>query len=143
MILKNTNSLILSPPSIKKIALRIEGDRIVEQGKTLAPKPAEEIVDLEGKFVLPGFVNAHTHLYSSLTRGMPGPKEKPQNFLEILQKIWWKLDRALDEDSIYYSALIGAIDAALCGTTTLVDHHASPKGIKGSLDVVKDRKSVV
>ncbi len=86
---------------------------------------------------MPGFVNAHTHLYSSLSRGMPMPKTPPKNFLEILQKIWWKLDRALDEESIYYSALVGAIDAVRCGTTTIIDHHASPNSITGSIDIIK------
>jgi putative selenium metabolism protein SsnA len=68
---------------------------------------------------------------------MPGPKVQPANFLEILQKVWWKLDRALDDESIYYSALVGAVEAARCGTTTLVDHHASPSAIGGSLDIIK------
>jgi putative selenium metabolism protein SsnA len=77
-------------------------------------------------------------LYSALASGMAYPKDSPKNFLEILQKIWWKLDRALDEESIYYSALIGAIDAVRFGTTTLIDHHASPKAINGSLDIIKE-----
>ncbi len=68
---------------------------------------------------------------------MPMPEEQPQNFLEILQKIWWRLDRALDDEAIYYSALMGAIDAVTYGTTTLVDHHSSPRAIKGSLDIIK------
>ena len=69
---------------------------------------------------------------------MPGPKTPPGNFLGILQKIWWKLDRALDEGSIYYSAMVGSVEAALCGTTLLVDHHASPNAIPGSLDIIKE-----
>ncbi|MGH7456015.1 MAG: amidohydrolase family protein, partial [bacterium] len=77
-------------------------------------------------------------IYSSLARGMPGPKEAPKNFLEILQKVWWKLDRALDEESIYYSALVGAIEAVKAGTTTLIDHHASPNCIAGSLKIIRD-----
>jgi putative selenium metabolism protein SsnA len=68
---------------------------------------------------------------------MPMPKTAPVNFPEILEKIWWKLDTALDEESIYYSALTGAIEAIKCGTTTLVDHHASPSFINGSLDLIK------
>jgi putative selenium metabolism protein SsnA len=101
------------------------------------PMKDEKVVDLEGKLLLPGFVNAHTHLYSSLSRGMPMPSKAPSNFTEILKKIWWKLDVSLDEETIYYSALVGAIDAIKCGTTTLVDHHASPSSIIGSLDIVK------
>jgi putative selenium metabolism protein SsnA len=89
---------------------------------------------------LPGFVCAHTHLYSSLARGMPAPPEAPRNFREILERVWWRLDRALDAEAVELSALVGAIEAARAGCTTLVDHHASPgrngAGIEGSLDLV-------
>lgn len=138
ILLKNTTSIILSPPTIESVDLRIRNEQIVEKGKNLKPKRDEAIYDLQGKIVMPGFVNSHTHLYSALARGMSYPKEPPHNFLEILQKIWWKLDRALDEESIYYSAIVGAIDAVRCGTTTLIDHHASPKSITGSLDIIKE-----
>ncbi len=136
MLLKNCTLLSLSPGSVEKADLRIQDGFITERKKKLLPRRDEEIVSLEGKFVLPGFVNAHTHLYSSLARGMAAPKKSPRNFLEILQYVWWKLDRALDDESIYYSALVGAIEAVQCGTTTLVDHHASPKAIPGSLDLI-------
>jgi len=85
---------------------------------------------------MPGNVCGHTHLYSALARGMPAPKETPHNFPEILRYIWWRLDRALDEDAVRYSGLVGALDAARAGTTTLIDHHASPSFIEGSLDVL-------
>lgn len=89
---------------------------------------------------LPGFVCAHTHLYSSLARGMPQPSTAPRNFVEILEKVWWKLDRALDAEAVELSALVGAIEAARAGCTTLIDHHASPghhgAAIDGSLDLV-------
>lgn len=138
MLFKNTTSIVLHPSSIESIDLRIQNGKIKECGKNLIPKKGEETHDLSGRVVMPGLINGHTHLYSTIARGMSGPKEPPQNFLEILQKIWWKLDRVLDEDSIYYSALVGAIDAVRCGTTTLIDHHASPKSIVGSLDVIKE-----
>ncbi len=137
MVLKNCTLLSLSPGSVERADLRIEDGLIVERKKRLTPKRGEEVVSFDGKFVLPGFVNAHTHLYSSLARGMGAPRKSPKNFLEILQSVWWKLDRALDDESIYYSALVGAIEAVQCGTTTLVDHHASPKAIPGSLDLIK------
>lgn len=136
-LLKNTKSITVSPPSIESVDLRIHNGKISERGKNLLPKRGEELFDLKGKVVTPGFVCAHTHLYSSLSRGMPMPADPPRNFLEILQKIWWKLDRALDDEAIYYSALVGSIDTIRCGTTTLIDHHASPKSIKGSLDIIK------
>ncbi len=117
--------------------VRIRDGMILERGKNLRPRRGEEVEDLKEKILMPGFVNAHTHLYSSLARGMPAPKEPPRNFLEILLKVWWKLDRALDDEAIYYSAMVGAIEAVRRGTTTLVDHHASPRVIKGSLDIVR------
>lgn len=94
----------------------------------------------DGTLTLPGFVCAHTHLYSSLARGMPPPEMQPHNFVEILERVWWRLDRALDADAVELSALVGAIEAAHAGCTTLVDHHASPgrsgAAIDGSLDLV-------
>ena len=135
MFIKNARAFTLAPPRLEKTNLRINGQTIAAEGPSLRPIKDEQVVDLDGALVLPGFVNAHTHLYSSLSRGMPAPA--PANFTEILEKIWWKLDVALDEETIYYSALIGAIEALKCGTTTLVDHHASPSFIKGSLDLIK------
>jgi putative selenium metabolism protein SsnA len=137
MLIKNIRTFTLAPAQLKKTRLRITGSEITAEDPSLVPLKNEKVVDLEGKLVLPGFVNAHTHLYSSLSRGMPMPATAPSNFTEILEKIWWKLDVSLDEETIYYSALVGAIDAIKCGTTTLVDHHASPSSIKGSLDLIK------
>ena len=94
--------------------------------------------DCSGCLVVPGNVCAHTHLYSALARGMPYELEPPKSFVQILQRVWWRLDRALDEESVRASALVGGMEALLSGTTTLVDHHASPNAIDGSLDVVAD-----
>ncbi|MGH7596857.1 MAG: putative aminohydrolase SsnA [bacterium] len=137
-LLKNATAVHLFPPAIESIDLRIQAGHIIAVGRTLAAEPNEQIEDLHGCLVLPGLVNAHTHLYSALARGMPGPKEAPENFLQILQKVWWKLDCALDEEGVYYSALIGAIEAVKAGTTTLIDHHASPNCITGSLKIIRD-----
>ena len=94
--------------------------------------------DCSGCLVIPGNVCAHTHLYSALARGMPYALQPPRNFLQILQRVWWRLDRALDIDEIRASALVGGMEALLSGTTTLIDHHASPNAIDGSLDVIAD-----
>lgn len=136
-LLRNATILRFDPPSMSQMDLRISGGKIVERGSRLRSKPNEERVDLRGKLVMPGLVCAHTHLYSSLARGMPPPKRAPRSFLEILQRIWWKLDQALDEEAIYYSALAGAMDAVRSGTTVVIDHHASPKVIRGSLDIIQ------
>jgi len=83
-----------------------------------------------------GLVCAHHHLYSSLARGMPAPPSTPRTFVEILEQVWWRLDRALDLDLVAWSARLGALEALESGTTAIVDHHSSPNAIEGSLDVI-------
>ncbi len=86
-----------------------------------------------------GLVNAHTHLYSGLVPlGMPEPRERPADFLQILERVWWRLDRALDERTLDAAARLYVAGALLHGTTVLVDHHESPLFIEGSLDVIAD-----
>lgn len=133
MLLEGGLVATLDPPRVEKAGLRVEGGTIVERGPALARVAGEELVDLAGALVLPGFVNAHTHLYGALARGMQAPAAPPRSFLEILERVWWRLDRALDEESSYLSGLVGAIEAARSGTTVLVDHHSSPSCITGSL----------
>ena len=87
---------------------------------------------------MPGLVNGHTHLYSALAAGMPAPPRPPRNFHEILQLIWWRLDRAHTLESVEVSGQIGALAALRCGTTTLIDHHASPNAIEGSLSALEN-----
>jgi cytosine/adenosine deaminase-related metal-dependent hydrolase len=82
-------------------------------------------------------VNAHTHLYSGLASlGMPAPEPAPTSFAEILERVWWRLDRALDASALRASARLYVAEALIAGTTALVDHHESPGCIDGSLDVV-------
>ncbi|MEZ5168399.1 MAG: amidohydrolase family protein [Acidimicrobiales bacterium] len=85
-----------------------------------------------------GLVCAHHHLYSALARGMPAPPRTPTGFLEILDLVWWRLDRALDEDTIAWSARLGALEALERGCTAIVDHHESPNAIDGSLSIIAD-----
>jgi len=86
----------------------------------------------------PGLVCGHHHLYSTLARGMPAPPRVPTCFTEILDLVWWRLDVALDLDLVRWSALLGAVEALEAGTTAIVDHHASPSAIDGSLDVIAE-----
>ncbi len=111
--------------------LHLSGGRIVSE-----PAPGAEIVDCRGALVLPGLVLGHTHLYSALSCGMPAPPEAPRDFPDILRLVWWRLDRALDLDLCEVSAAVGAWLAVRCGVTTLIDHHASPAAIAGSLEAV-------
>ncbi len=88
--------------------------------------------------VTPGLVCGHHHLYSALARGMPAPPTQPTTFLEILEQVWWRLDVALDPETIRWSAMLGAVEALQCGTTAIVDHHESPSYIEGSLSIIAE-----
>jgi putative selenium metabolism protein SsnA len=139
MLFRSARLLHLDPPGLETADLRIEEDRIAEKGVGLAPRPGEPIHDLPAhRVILPGLVLGHHHLYSSLARGMPPPSASPRNFEEILSFIWWRLDQALDGDLVYHSALTGAAEAAASGVTTIIDHHASPNAIEGSLDRIRE-----
>jgi putative selenium metabolism protein SsnA len=100
--------------------------------------PQEDIVDAGGGLVLPGLICGHTHFYGAFARGMSIPGEPAANFPQILERLWWRLDKLLEPEDIAASALVFACDAIRHGTTTVVDHHASPHAIAGSLDLIAD-----
>ena len=91
----------------------------------------------------PGLVCAHHHLYSALARGMPAPPRTPSGFTDILELVWWRLDRALDLETIRWSAMLGALEALERGCTAIIDHHESPEAIEGSLDVIAEACATV
>ncbi len=126
----------LDPAIVEATDLVVDGGRIV--AALGGGAGAETTIDASGCLVVPGNACAHTHLYSALATGMPYRLDPPTTFVEILRRVWWRLDRALDLDAVRASALVGGLDALLSGTTTLVDHHASPNAIDGSLDVVAE-----
>lgn len=99
---------------------------------------SEEVVDAQGQYIMPGGICGHTHFYGAFARGMAIPGLPPKDFLEILQKLWWPLDKSLSTQDIKYSALVCMIDAIKHGTTTLIDHHASPNCIENCLDGIMD-----
>lgn len=122
-------------------ALYVEDDRIIAMGPVSDLEkrfPNAERLTAGGKYVMPGNICAHTHFYGAYARGMAIPGPAPKDFPEILEKLWWPLDKALDEESVRYSALVCLVDAIKHGTTTLIDHHASPNAIDGSLDIIAD-----
>ncbi len=100
--------------------------------------PDAEAVDCSGKVILPGFICTHHHFYSTMARGMAPPGEPASNFVEILERLWWKVDMALTEEDIALSAQIPLIESIRNGTTTIIDHHASPSFRDGSLDIIED-----
>jgi putative selenium metabolism protein SsnA len=125
----------LDAPEVTHADVVLAGDRVAFVGDAPPGVPRR---DCSGTLIVPGNVCAHHHLYSALSRGMPYRLAPPVTFTEILQRVWWRLDRALDEPAIRASALRGGLDALRAGTTTIVDHHASPYAIDGSLDIIAD-----
>ncbi len=143
MLITNANIITWETPNriLQNHALYIEGDHIKEVGTTKAlttKYPKAKPTDANGQYVMPGSICAHTHYYGAFARGMAIPGPAPKDFPEILKKLWWPLDRSLGAEAVRYSALVCLVDAIKHGTTTLIDHHASPNFIDGSLDVIAD-----
>jgi len=118
-----------------------DGERIAAVGDAAEMRrrfPDAEPVDCSGKIILPGFICAHHHFYSTMARGMAIPGEPASNFVEILERLWWKVDRALSAEDITLSAQVPLIECIRNGTTAVIDHHASPSMRDGSLDLIED-----
>ncbi|MCD8138339.1 MAG: putative aminohydrolase SsnA [Planctomycetaceae bacterium] len=114
----------------------MDGRTIAAVGSTSdmkAAHPGAEFIDARGGVIMPGFVNAHMHYYSAFSRGFPGKGAPAQNFTEVLERLWWRLDKALMLEDSYYSAMVCMIDCIKNGCTTVLDHHASPYAIANSL----------
>jgi putative selenium metabolism protein SsnA len=143
MLIKNANVITWGEPNqiLPDYGIFIEGGLIRELGSSdemAAKHSSEEILDARGQYVMPGNICAHTHFYGAFARGMAIPGPAPKDFPEILEKLWWPLDKALTTEDIRYSALVSLVDAIKHGTTTLIDHHASPNAIDGSLDTIAE-----
>ena len=128
----------LDPVEVVAADVVVDGDRVAMTGPSVPAGPGATVIDCRGGLVIPGNVDAHTHAYSALARGMPYELAPPRTFVEILRRVWWRLDRALDEASIRASARVAGMEALLAGTTTLIDHHASPHAIDGALDILAE-----
>ena len=108
----------------------------------IAAFPDEDQLDAQGQLAMPATLCGHTHFYGAFARGWAYPGPPARNFTEILERLWWRLDKALTMEDIRYSALTCLANAIRHGTTTLVDHHASPMAIEGSLDVIAEAVSL-
>jgi len=129
------------PQLIEDGAILVDGRLIEAIGdtQTLATRyPEEEQLDAEGQLAMPAALCGHTHFYSAFARGWAYPGPPAADFTEILERLWWRLDKQLTLEDVRYSALVCLIDAIRHGTTTLIDHHAGPNAIDGSLDVIGD-----
>ena len=138
LILKNAKILNFSPPSVsKETNIFIDDDKILAIGNKIPNNFNGKIIDLSDKYVSPGLVCSHNHFYSILARGILSKIKPSKNFIGVLKNLWWKLDKAIDKDILYYSGLIGALESIKAGTTSVIDHNSSPSFIKGSLKVLR------
>ena len=128
----------MPPFSVKeKVDVVVQDDTIVAVGRNAGSAyPGAKQFDASGKTIIPGMVCSHHHYYSGLSRGMLVQAGPQNDFIQVLKEWWWRLDRALDEEATYYSSLICSIDAIAAGTTSCIDHHASPSHIDGSLETI-------
>ena len=141
LLIKNGRIVTWSEPNdiLDGKGLLIQEGRIAEiagESSLLEHHPQVPVLDAAGQLVMPGNICAHTHFYGAFARGMAIPGPPMKDFPDILERLWWRLDRALAEEDVHYSALVCLVDAIKHGTTTLIDHHASPNTIDGSLDVI-------
>ncbi len=137
--------LVTNFPGTDSIATVVEpgavlwhGDRIVAAGRERElrfPSQPDEVLDARGGMILPGFINLHHHFYSALARGLD-PGSPMRTFPEVLDRLWWRLDRALDAETVALSAELSVADCIQWGCTTVFDHHASPSCLRGSLDII-------
>jgi len=114
----------------------IFNSEIIEVGPMSEFKGAEDVIDCNGCIVMPGLINCHTHIYSTFARGI-NLLFSPENFKDILDKYWWKLDRACNKNTTYYSGLVNGYECINNGVTTVIDHHASGTDIIGTLEELK------
>lgn len=136
LITRDTNN-----PLIMSGCVAIQANRIVEVGDTEALRskhPSASFIDAQGGLIMPGLINTHMHCYSSFARGMDLKAQSPHEFNQILERLWWRLDKVLTMEDVYYSAAVAMIDCIKNGTTTIFDHHASPGCIPGSLFRIAD-----
>jgi len=123
-------------PFLDNGCVAIRDDLIAAIGLTAelqAAHPGAKFIDARGRVIMPGLINTHTHLYSAFARGMALKEDAPGNFSQILERLWWRLDKALTLDDVYWSAMVGMIASIRNGVTTIFDHHASPGAVPSSL----------
>ena len=123
-------------PYIENGCVVIQDNLILEVGLTSIMQqkyPDAQFINARNRVIMPGLINTHMHLYSTFARGLALKDDSPRGFMEILERLWWRLDKVLTLDDVYYSAMVPLIESIKCGTTTIFDHHASPGAVKESL----------
>lgn len=134
-------------PYLENGAVAVNGDAIVDFGETAQLKakyPDAEFHDAQGRVIMPGLINAHSHIYSSFARGLSMPQKEPnKNFIDILENQWWRIDKVLNREDNLYSAYATGLESVRYGVTTLFDHHASPYHAEGSLFAIHEALSAI
>ena len=128
-------------PLYKDGCVAVDGNLIKEVGTTKELKakyPDAEFIDAKGGTIMPGFINAHNHIYSAFARGLSIKGHNPKDFMDILEGQWWRMDRLLTNVENKYSAYATYMEGIKCGVTTVFDHHASYGEIKDSLFTIGD-----
>lgn len=118
-------------------AVAVEAGRIVEVDRTenLERKHSRaEAIDASGRIVMPGIICSHSHLYGMLLRGASLNIDPPSDFTQILQRVWWPVDEAMNFEDAYASALVACLEFAKSGVTTFADTYSGPNSISGVLD---------
>ncbi len=142
MMVRYENAVILTMDAQNRFYssgyIDVDGDTIVGIGQTpQEPLPSgSQTINLSGRIIMPGLISAHCHFYGQFGRGMP-LRQSICNWQQVLTRMWWQLDKALDDEMTYYSAMLGLVEGLKAGTTTYFDHQASPNAIDGCLDIVE------
>lgn len=121
-ILKNTDVLL--------------EDSVIKAVQPNIKEKADQVIDGTGRIILPGFICGHTHLYGIMLRGAPLEMKPPTDFLQILDRIWWKVDSAFVNEDAYASALASCYEFVRSGTTCFADTYSGPGSIEGVLDAI-------
>jgi putative selenium metabolism protein SsnA len=134
-------------PFVADGAVAFEGATICAVGPTRELKERygdAETIDAKGRLVMPGLINTHMHYYSTFARGIDFGQTRPATtFGEVLTGLWWRLDKMLAGDEVYLSAIGPMIDGVRNGVTSVIDHHASPFAVRGSLFAIADAAELI
>jgi putative selenium metabolism protein SsnA len=137
MLLIDNGTIVTRDPAcpfIENGGVAVEGAVIREVGTGLRERyPQADYIDARGRLVMPGFINTHMHYYSTFARGMSLGGKPATTFGEVLSGLWWRLDKQLTLEDVYYSCVGPMIDCVRNGVTSVIDHHASPFAVEGSL----------
>lgn len=138
LVLKDATYIDWKTLAISKCDLEVGPGVLRKVAAPAKGRPRGRVLDCRGLLVTKSFAIAHHHVYSALAVGMPAPRRPPRSFVEILERVWWRLDKALDREMIRASALAAGLEAAKSGVTFVVDHHSSPNAVRGSLETIAE-----